>query len=91
MRSPRNIILICVYILFSAPLWAQLRDTSLFTLHSKPFFYNVVKGEDGQILAGTSEGVFQINGAKLVRIDDRIGYLTLDSKGKPQIDSNGIK
>ena len=91
MRSPRNIILICLYILFSAPLWAQLRDTSLFTLHSKPFFYNVVKGEDGQILAGTSEGVFQINAGKLVKIDDRIGYLTLDSKGKPQIDSNGIK
>jgi hypothetical protein len=91
MRLPRNIILICLHLLFSTPVWAQLRDTSLFTLYSKPFFYNVVKGEDGQIYAGTSEGIFQLKGAKLIKFDAPIGYLTLDSKGKPVIDSNGIK
>lgn len=82
-----------VFIFFfnSLSVWGQLRDTSLHTLFSHPFYYNVVQGGDGKIYAGTSEGIFQFEGASVLKINDRTGYLTLDRKGRPVIDFNGIK
>ena len=73
------------------PAWAQLRDTILYSMISKPFFYNVLKGGDGKIYAGTSEGVHQCDGTAMSKLDNRIGYLTLDNKELPIIDPDGIK
>jgi hypothetical protein len=82
---------ILIILLYSSPVWGQLRDTNLFSMSSRPFFYNVVKGQNGRIYAGTAEGVYQFDGATMSKLDDRIGYLTLNAKGKPTIDPNGIK
>lgn len=84
-------LLFQVILLFSASAWSQLRDTSLYTILARPFYYNVIKGGDGKIYAGTSEGVYRFEGAHSTKLDNRIGYLTLDQKERPVIDSNGIK
>jgi hypothetical protein len=68
-----------------------MKDTSLLILYTRPFFYNLVKGNDGLVYAGTSEGIFRMDGAEFVKLDDRMGYLTLDEKGRLRIDPNGIK
>jgi ligand-binding sensor domain-containing protein len=60
-------------------------------MSSRPFFYNVLKADDGKIYAGTSEGIFLFEAADMSKINDRIGYLMLDNSGKPVIDPNGIK
>ena len=75
----------------ASSLLGQLRDTVLHSMHSRPFFYNVLKGYDGKIYAGTSEGVYLFDGNGMSKLDERIGYLTLDKTGKPVIDPNGIK
>jgi ligand-binding sensor domain-containing protein len=72
-------------------VFGQLRDTLLYSMASSPFYYNVLKGGDGKIYAGTSEGVYLFDGATPSKLDDRIGYLTLDKKENPVIDPNGIK
>jgi hypothetical protein len=51
----------------------------------------VLKGGDGKIYAGTSEGVHQCDGTAMSKLDNRIGYLTLDNKELPIIDPDGIK
>jgi hypothetical protein len=51
----------------------------------------VLKGGDGRIYAGTSEGVFTLEGAVMKKLDNQIGYLTLNKKGSPAIDHNGIR
>ena len=71
--------------------FAQLSDTSLLRLDARPFFYNVVKGVDGRIYAGTSKGIFRMDGTGYAKLDNRVGYVTLDEKGRLQIDPNGIK
>lgn len=73
------------------PVWGQLRDTSLHSLFSRPFFYNVLKGGDGNIYAGSSEGILRLDGSSMTKVDDQPGYLTQDAKGKLAIDPNGIK
>ena len=67
------------------PAWGQLRDTVLFSMTSRPFFYNILKAGDGKIYAGTSEGVYQLDGTNMSKLDNRIGYLTLDKKEEPVI------
>ena len=84
-------LLILVACLWMLPAWAQLRDTILYSMISRPFFYNVLKGGDGKIYAGTSEGVHQYDGTAMSKLDNRIGYLTLDNKELPIIDPDGIK
>jgi hypothetical protein len=84
-------LLFAVICLLHTSVRGQFRDTSLHTLYSRPFFYNVVKGEDGKIYAGTSEGIHRLDGSLMIKIDGRTGYLTQDAKGRLVIDSNGIK
>lgn len=84
-------LLFSVICLLHTPVRGQIRDTSLHTLFSRPFFYNVVKGEDRKIYAGTSEGIHRFDGSLMIKIDGRTGYLTQDAKGRLVIDSNGIK
>jgi hypothetical protein len=91
MQIGRKIIQISLFCFLTVPVLAQLRDTSLLTLYSKPFFFNVIKGGDGRIYTGTSEGILRMDGSKMEKFDNRIGYLTLGQKGEPVIDSNGIK
>jgi len=50
-----------------------------------------LKAGDGKIYAGTSEGVYQLDGTNMSKLDNRIGYLTLDKKEEPVIDPDGIK
>jgi len=84
-------LLLWLICLSGAPVWGQLRDTSLHSLFSQPFFYNVLKGADGNIYAGTSEGILRLDGPSMVKMDDRVGYLTQDEQGNLSIDPNGIK
>ena len=91
MRFGTRFISIPCLLLIVQNAMGQLKDTSLLTLHSKPFFFNVLKGEGNQIFAGTSEGIFRMEGSSCVKEEDRIGYITLDERGRLQIDSNGIK
>lgn len=83
--------LIFMAFLAAFPAIGQLRDTILYSMTSRPFFYNVLKAGDGHIYAGTSEGVYEFDGAAMSRVDDRIGYLTLDKNEQPVIDPDGIK
>lgn len=84
----------CLFLAFCplSPAWGQaLRDTSLVSLISRPFFYNVIKDRNGEIYAGTTEGVFRMAEATPVKVDDRKGYLRIDEQGGVAIDSNGVK
>jgi len=69
----------------------QVRDTSLLTLYSKPSYYNVVKEWSGDIYAGTSEGVYRMDGPTPVRVKDWKGYLKIDEQGRIAPDSNGVR
>jgi len=91
MRFGVQIILMSGLLLVTCPSLGQLSDTSLISLNARPFFNNVVKGADGRVYAGTSEGVFRMEGAAFTKVEDRVGYLALDEKGGLQIDPNGIK
>ncbi len=89
MRS-RNIYLLFT-LLISYNSFSQLRDTSLFTVYSRPFYYNVVKNWKGEIYAGSSDGIFQFKESKPVKLNENKGYLKIDQKGNVIIDTNGIK
>lgn len=77
--------------LLATQLSGQLRDTILYSMTSRPFFYNVLKAGDGRIFTGTSEGIFLIDGVSISKFNDQAGYLTLDKNGLPIIDPDGIK
>lgn len=78
-------------ILFCQLSSAQLRDTSLFTIYSRPFYYNVVKDWKGKIYAGSSDGMYQFQEATPIKMNDQKGYLMINKLGKVEIDSNGVK
>jgi len=67
------------------------RDTVLNTVYSNPFFYNVLKDKKGVVFAGTSEGIFRLEGVKLLKVNDQEGYVMLDSDGTPAIQPEGIR
>jgi len=67
------------------------RDTSLLSLISRPFFYNVVKDKKGDIYAGTSEGIFRMEETSPVKVDKRKGYLRIDQQGGVDIDTMGVR
>lgn len=67
------------------------RDTVLNMVLSKPYFYNLIKSTDGKIYAGTSEGIMEIADMRLLAVSDAKGYITTDLKGRPVIDSSGIR
>lgn len=85
------IFLVLLLVKGSGIVTAQFRDTTLNTIISKPFFYNVVLGGESRIFAGTSEGIYEIKGVSISHYGSQKGYITTDKEGKPVIDKNGIK
>lgn len=67
------------------------RDTVLNMVLSKPFFYNVIKSEDGRVFVGTSEGIYQLEGTKMVHFVSKKGYASISKNGEVNINSEGIK
>lgn len=86
-----RVILVSVFFFFSASGRAQLSDTTLFTMFASPFYYNVLKLSDGVVIAGTSDGMYRMEGSLPKKINEKSGYVTVNKDGKPVIDSNGIK
>ena len=69
---------------------ASEADTILNMVLSKPVFYNVMQNGQGEVFAGTAEGIYRIRGEALSQIDRRSGYIRFDLIGTPEIDSTGI-
>ena len=69
----------------------QSNDTILNMVMSKPYFYNVIQEGNGRVFVGTSEGIFEMKGTTPRQYSSRKGYLTMNTKGEPVVDSNGIK
>lgn len=82
--------LFLLQLLNCAFLNAQTKDTVLNMVLSKPFFYNLIKTNDNKVLAGTSEGVVEINGVSLEPLNKLSGYVTTDNQGELIIDDKGI-
>ena len=82
-----------VVFFFLTPMigFGQFWDTTLLILYSRPYFYNIVKAGDGNIYAGTSDGVFRIDETNPLKMDNRIGYLMVDNNGKTVLNPDGIK
>ena len=88
----RLYLLLATSMLKIAPaLSQQSRDTSLLTLYSKPSYYNLVTDWNGDVYAGTTEGVYRMDGPTPVRVKDWNGYLRIDSRGRIAQDSNGVR
>jgi AraC-like DNA-binding protein len=71
--------------------FAQTKDTLLNTVVSKPFFYNILKGSENKLYAGTSQGIYEVIGSEIKLYSEEKGYLTTNQNGQPIIDANGIK
>ncbi|MFN5218390.1 MAG: hypothetical protein ACK5CL_06445 [Sphingomonadales bacterium] len=84
-------VLFVLIVLIPISGFSQFWDTSLLTLYSRPFYYNVVKARDGKIYAGSSDGIFRLEETTPIKIDNRIGYLKIDSSGRVELNPNGIK
>jgi hypothetical protein len=91
MRSFFILIINFLCISWLSSVVAQPRDTVLNMLLSKPYFYNVIKGGNGKIYSGTAEGIFEIDGLALRQYGRMPGYVTIDKKGNPAIDSTGLR
>jgi hypothetical protein len=87
----RYILCLFAFLFFKQTLGQSMRDTSLLSLISRPFFYNVVKDRKGDIYAGTTDGVYSMVETTPVKMDGRRGYLRIDEDGGIAIDSNGVK
>lgn len=84
-------IFLVIFLIISLKSNGQLRDTSLFTIYSRPFYFNVVKDWKGRIYAGSSDGMIQFKETSPVKINNKKGYLKIDQNGNIIIDTNGIK
>ena len=87
----KHLIPFCLFSLIYCTTSAQDKDTMLNMVISKPFFYNVLQGKDGNIYTGTSEGIFKVVGTDLIEYNNKKGYITLDKEGLPVINPEGIK
>lgn len=86
-----NFIFFIFFSFLSTNSKAGNRDTVLNTVLSKPFFYNVIKSEDGRVFVGTSEGIYQLEGTKMVHFVSKKGYVTILKNGEVGINPEGIK
>lgn len=86
-----RLTLLVIYLCFMLKAAGQLRDTSLLVMYTRPFFYNLVKDWQGSVFAGTSDGIYRLEGVKTIKTGTQTGYLKIDEKGKVVIDSNGIQ
>lgn len=84
---------LCTMIVFYISDVHNLRasDTLLISMQSKPFFYNVITSGNGQIYAGTSDGVYELKRDELHKINEEKGYITVDQDEKIIIHPDGIK
>lgn len=85
-----HVLLIAVVVFCQSAAFAAERDTILNTVYSKPVFYNVLADKKGSIFAGTSEGIFQLQGTELIPYKKEQGYITLSKTGEPVISADGI-
>jgi len=60
-------------------------------VRSEPYFYNLIKDQNGRILAGTSGGIVELDGVNVRTIDARKGYITTNEMGELSIDVTGIR
>jgi hypothetical protein len=51
----------------------------------------VIKGGNGKIYSGTADGILEIDGLALRQYGRMPGYVTIDKKGNPAIDSTGLR
>jgi hypothetical protein len=86
----QKIILWMLFCHFGGISIASEADTILNMVLSKPVFYNVMQNGQGEVFAGTAEGIYRIRGEALSQIDRRSGYIRFDLNGTPEIDSTGI-
>ena len=86
-----KIIFFCLFCLSGIFVKAGNKDTVLNMVLSKPFFYNVVKTPDGKVFVGTSEGIFRLEGTKMVHFVSQKGYAFVDKNGAISINQEGIK
>jgi AraC-like DNA-binding protein len=70
---------------------AQIKDTVLIKMESKPFFFNILKSKEGEIFAGTSNGVFKISNHNFEKVNEQEGYIGIDIDGNLVIQKEGIK
>ena len=89
--SSQSKLLAISFLFIASGRGQQSRDTSLLTLYSKPSYYNVVTDWNGDVYAGTTEGVYRMDGPTPVRVKDWKGYLRIDSRGRITPDSNGVR
>ena len=88
----RFLFILAFFLLSITPaLSQQSRDTSLLTLYSKPSYYNVVTDWKGDVYAGTTDGVYQMDGPTPVKVRDWKGYLRIDAQGRIALDSSGVR
>lgn len=83
--------LFLISFLISQGITAQIKDTLLLRMESNPFFFNVLKSKEGEIFAGTSNGVFKISNHNFEKVNEQEGYIGLDENGNFIIQKEGIK
>jgi DNA invertase Pin-like site-specific DNA recombinase len=73
-------------------LTAQIhQDTLLVRMESNPYYFNILKSKEGEVFAGTSQGIFKITHHLFEKVDSQEGYIAFDEKGKLVIQKEGIK
>jgi hypothetical protein len=88
----RNFIQLFLIALFICQgISAQIKDTVLVKMETNPFYFNLLKSNEGEIFAGTSKGIFKISEQTLEKVDEQEGYIGFDEKGKLIIQKEGIK
>lgn len=86
----KRIFIFIILSLISTITWGKEADTLLNKVISKPYVYNIVQNEKGNIFLGTSAGIYAIREDEISQFDTRSGYVGLDALGRPKIDSSGI-
>lgn len=89
-KPVQKIIIFNLFCCWSAISFASDADTLLNLVISKPVFYNVIQNGQGEVYAGTADGIYKIEGEAISQFDRQSGYIRFNRKGKPEIDSSGI-